>query len=181
VRTTGVRAFSAWAKTTLVINRLHVVRVVGGRDRVFNAPMRDVIFPDVVPTVDRLANVCLEGIFDIEPRKVVGKLLQKRFLRVENPTSIEPWRALLAQNTVGPTPPAMPVFIAQGMMDDTVVPSVTLAYEKRLCANGSLVSLMRLSDVGHGTVAMKSARDAVAWMSDRLAGQPNRICNNALR
>jgi hypothetical protein len=65
---------------------------------------------------------------DIEPRKAVGKLLQKRFLRVEDPTSIEPWRALLAQNTVGPTPPSTPVFIAQGMVDDTVVPSVTLAY-----------------------------------------------------
>jgi hypothetical protein len=141
-------------------------------DRVFNAPMRDVIFPDVVPTVDKLANVCLEGIFDIEPRKAVGKLLQKRFLRVEDPTSIEPWRTLLAQNTVGPTPPSMPVFIAQGMMDNTVVPSVTLAYQKRLCANGSLVSLMRLPDVGHGAIAMKSAREAVAWMSDRLAGQP---------
>jgi len=141
-------------------------------DRVFNAPMRDVIFTDVVPIVDKLANVCLEGIFDIEPRKIVGKLLQKRFLRVEDPTSIEPWRALLAQNTVGPTPPAIPVFIAQGMMDDTVVPSVTLAYQKRLCANGNLVSLMHLPDVGHGAVALKSARDAVAWMSDRFAGQP---------
>jgi acetyl esterase/lipase len=141
-------------------------------DRVFNAPMRDVIFPDVVSTVDKLANVCLEGIFDIEPRKAVGKLLQKRFLRVDDLTSIEPWRALLAQNTVGPTPLGMPVFIAQGMTDGTVVPSVTLAYEKRLCANGSLVSLMRLPDVGHGTVAMKSARDAVAWISDRFAGQP---------
>jgi acetyl esterase/lipase len=141
-------------------------------DRVFNAPMRDVIFPDVVSTVDKLANVCLEGIFDIEPRKAVGKLLQKRFLRVDDLTSIEPWRALLAQNTVGPTPLGMPVFIAQGMTDDTVVPSVTLAYEKRLCANGSLVSLMRLPDVGHGTVAMKSARNAVAWISDRFAGQP---------
>jgi acetyl esterase/lipase len=139
---------------------------------VFNAPMRDVIFVDVAPTVDKLANVCLEGIFDIEPRKAVGKLLQKRFLRVDDLTSIEPWRALLAQNTVGLTPPSTPVFIAQGMMDDTVVPSVTLAYQKRLCANGSLVSLMRLPDVGHGTVAMKSARDAVAWISDRFAGLP---------
>jgi acetyl esterase/lipase len=66
-------------------------------DRVFNAPMRDVIFVDIVPTVDKLANVCLEGIFDIEPRKAVRKLLQKRFLRIDDLTSIEPWRALLAQ------------------------------------------------------------------------------------
>jgi acetyl esterase/lipase len=140
--------------------------------RVFKAPMQDLIYPEAVPTVDKLANVCLEGIFDIEPRKAAGKLLQKRFLSVDDPTRIEPWLGLLAQNTVGPTPPAMPVFIAQGMMDDTVVPSVTLAYQKRLCANGSLVSLTRLPEVGHGTVAMKSAGDAVAWMSDRFAGLP---------
>jgi acetyl esterase/lipase len=141
-------------------------------DRVFKAPLRDIIYPEAVPTVDKLADVCLEGMFDIEPRKAVGNLLQKRFLRVDDPTSIEPWRGLLAENTVDLTPPAVPVYIAQGMMDDTVVPSVTFGYAKRLCANGSLVSLTRLPDVGHGTVAMKSARDAVAWMSDRFAGLP---------
>jgi hypothetical protein len=54
-------------------------------ERVFNAPMRDLIYPEVVPTVDKLANVCLEGIFDIEPRKAVGNLLQERFLRVDDP------------------------------------------------------------------------------------------------
>ena len=41
-------------------------------DRMFKAPMRDLIYPEVVPTVDKLANVCLEGLFDIEPRKAVG-------------------------------------------------------------------------------------------------------------
>ena len=141
-------------------------------DRMFKAPMRDLIYPEVVLTVDKLANVCLEGLFDIEPRKAVGNLLQKRFLRVDDPTSIEPWRGLLAENTVDLTPPTVPVYIAQGMMDDAVVPSVTFGYAKRLCANGSLVSLTRLPDVGHGTVAMKSACDVVAWMSDRFAGLP---------
>jgi hypothetical protein len=64
----------------------------------------------------------------------------------------------------------MPVFIAQGMIDNTVVPPITFACAKRLCANGRLVGLTRRRGIMHGTVSMKSARDFVAWMLDRIAG-----------
>jgi acetyl esterase/lipase len=141
-------------------------------DRVFNAPMRELVDAGAIPTVDKLANVCLEGIFDMQPRKAVGKLLQGRFLKVNDPTAIEPWRTLLAQNTVGMLPPGLPAFIAQGAADDTVDPPVTADYAKRLCANGNAVRMALLPGVGHGMIAVKSAKDAVEWMSDRFAGAP---------
>jgi acetyl esterase/lipase len=141
-------------------------------DRVFGAPMQKIVDEDAIPTIDALANVCLESVIDMQPRKAAGKLLMKRFLKVDDPTVIEPWQTLLAQNTAGLTPRGLPVFIAQGMADDTVVPSVTIAYAKRLCDNGSPVSLARLPGVGHGMVAVKSSLDAIAWISDRFAGRP---------
>jgi hypothetical protein len=43
---------------------------------------------------------------------------------------------------------------------------------KELCAAGSRVHLLMLPGVGHGTIAMKSALRAVAWMADRFEGSP---------
>lgn len=51
-------------------------------------------------------------------------------------------------------------------------PSVTKAHFKKLCAEGSRVRMLVLPGVGHGTIAMKSALKAVAWMADRFSEVP---------
>jgi acetyl esterase/lipase len=140
--------------------------------RVFNISLEKVVDPAAMPTINALAHVCLESPIDLEPRRRAGAALQRRFLLVNNLTGIEPWRTLLAGNTIGPLPPSIPVFIAQGSADHTVDPPVTQAYMKALCAAGSRVHLLMLPGVGHGTVAMKSALRAVAWMANRFEGSP---------
>jgi acetyl esterase/lipase len=140
--------------------------------RVFNISLENVVDPAAMPTINTLANVCLESPIDLEPRLRAGAALQKRFLLVHNLTELEPWRTLLAENTIGPLPPSIPVFIAQGSTDKTVDPPVTEAYMKELCAAGSRVRMLILPGVGHGTIAMKSALRAVAWMANRFAGAP---------
>jgi acetyl esterase/lipase len=145
--------------------------------RVFDATLENVVDPAAMPTIDALAQVCLESPIDLEPRRRAGVALQKRFLLVNNLTGIEPWRTLLAENTIGPLPPSIPVFIAQGSADQTVDPPVTQAYMKKLCAAGSRVQLLMLPGVGHGAIAMKSALKAVAWMASRFAGvSPQNDC-----
>lgn len=138
--------------------------------RVFNVPLTHVVNPEAMATIDRLANVCLESLIDIEPRARAGKELQQRFLTVDNLTAMEPWRSLLAENTIGALPPAIPVLLLQGSADDTIRPAVTEDYARLLCGAGSRVELLTYPGVGHGTIAMKGARDAVAWISNRLAG-----------
>ena len=140
--------------------------------RVFNISLANVVEPAAMPTINALANVCLELPIDLEPRRRAGAALQKRFLLVHNLTELEPWRTLLAENTIGPLPPSIPVFIAQGSADKTVDPPVTQAYMKELCAAGSRVRMLILPGVGHGAIAMKSALRAVAWMANRFAGFP---------
>ncbi len=140
--------------------------------RVFNAPIDKVVNPAALPTVNLLAQVCLESPIDIPFRSRAGKALQKRFLSVDNLTDLEPWRTLLAQNTIGTLPSNIPIFLAQGTADDTVIPSVTQAYMQQLCTAGSPVRMLSLPGVEHGTVAMRSATTAVAWMADRFAGNP---------
>jgi acetyl esterase/lipase len=139
--------------------------------RVFKAPFDKVVLPAAQPIVDRLADECLESPVDIEPRADIGKELQKRFLRVKNLTSLEPWRSLLATNTIGALPRNIPVFLAQGEADNTVDPPVTQHYARQLCAAGSAVQVVMMPKVGHGLAARESAAAAVDWMSDRFAGK----------
>ena len=140
--------------------------------RVFDISLENVVDPAAMPTINALAHVCLESPIDLEPRRRAGAALQKRFLLVNNLTGIEPWRRLLADNTIRPLPPSIPVFIAQGSADHTVDPPVTQAYMKELCAVGSRVRMLVLPGVGHGAIAMKSASRALAWMAGRFAGVP---------
>jgi pimeloyl-ACP methyl ester carboxylesterase len=146
-------------------------------NKVFDAPMSRIVVPDAIPEVDRLANICLEFVFDMRPRQMIGKELLQRFLKTDDPTAIEPWKRLLAQNTIGTLPPEIPVFIAQGNADVVVDPPVTVAYAKSLCAAGSRVEVLTYDGVGHGMISRHAAKPSVDWMADRFAGkQPRSDC-----
>ena len=54
--------------------------------------------------------------------------LEKSFLKVNNLAEEEPWRSLLEENSPGPLPADIPVFLAQGSADGLVRPAITEAY-----------------------------------------------------
>jgi pimeloyl-ACP methyl ester carboxylesterase len=140
--------------------------------RVFGAPIDKVVLPEAMPTVDRLADECIESIFDIMERRQTEKPLEQHFLSVPNIATVEPWHTLAAHNTPGPLPASIPLFLAQGTTDTIVAPNVTRAYMQRQCRAGGKVTMMWVPGVGHGFVARDSANTAVAWMMDRFAGRP---------
>jgi pimeloyl-ACP methyl ester carboxylesterase len=109
--------------------------------------------------------------WDLSARKRTEKPLEHHFLTVAHPDDVEPWRALLAKNTPGPVPADIPVFLAQGLDDEVIWPKVTQAYFDVLCKGGSKARLFLMPGVGHGAAAMKSALDAIAWMTARFAGE----------
>lgn len=130
--------------------------------RVYGAPIQDVVVPPAMPAVDRLAEECIESIFDLRERRTTERPLEKSFLSVDSPTEVEPWRSLLARNSAGTLPREIPVFLAQGSADTIIQPQVTQDYMQRLCKAGSRVRLLRMPGIGHGVAAMESARTAVA-------------------
>jgi acetyl esterase/lipase len=138
--------------------------------RVFNAPINDVVEPAAIPTVDALANQCIEGAFDLYVREKMSAPLATTFLSVKNPATIEPWKSLLAQNTAGDLPTDIPVFLSQGLSDGLVRPSVTQAYKERLCKAGSRVKMLMMQGVSHGFIGYDSADTAADWMADRFRG-----------
>jgi len=147
--------------------------------RVFGAPMSEVIVPEAIPEVDRLANICLESIIDIRPRATIGKDFQEQFLKTKDPTALEPWKRLLAENTIGTLPPEIPILIAQGTADVVVDPPVTKAYADRLCLAGNTVEMLRYPGVGHGMISRDAAKPSVDWIADRFAGKEAPTdCNN---
>jgi acetyl esterase/lipase len=140
--------------------------------RVYGAPTEKVVTPQAEPVIDRLTKLCIERWFDILTRRGPTQALEKSFLRVGSLAEQEPWRRLLEENSPGPVPPDIPVFLAQGSADRLVWPSVTEAYRQRLCRNGNRVEFVLLPGVGHAFIARDVADAAVAWMAARFAGEP---------
>lgn len=140
--------------------------------RIYGAPIDKVVAPATMPTVDALANECIETIFDLLERQHTGKPLDTTFLSVPDVTRVEPWQSLMMENTPGAMPHHMPVFLAQGTEDTTVRPAVTESYMQSLCRAGSPVRMMVVPKVGHAFIGRNSADAAVDWIADRFDGRP---------
>jgi acetyl esterase/lipase len=138
--------------------------------RFYGAPIGDVVEPAAMPTVDALANQCIEGAFDLSVRQKMSAPLAQTFLSVKNPATIEPWKSLLLRNSAGDLPADIPVFLAQGLSDGLVRPAVTQAYKERLCKAGSKVKMLVLPGVSHGFIGYDSANAAADWIADRFRG-----------
>jgi acetyl esterase/lipase len=137
--------------------------------RVYGASLDRVVEPTAIPIVDALARQCIESIYDFVIRQRIGRPLARVFLSVPNLAEVEPWRSFAAQNSPGPLPPAIPVFLAQGSADMLVRPPLTQAYMSRLCAAGSKVRMLIMPGVGHGFAGRDSANAAAQWMEERFA------------
>ena len=138
--------------------------------RVFGAPIERAVEPAAIAVVNRLAEECIESIYDIMLRQRTARPLAETFLSIKNPVEVEPWRSLAAENTPGVLPGGIPIFLAQGTDDKLVRPEVTRDYMGRLCRGGSKVQMVLLPGIDHGFAARNSASAAVDWMADRFAG-----------
>jgi len=139
--------------------------------RIYGAPMDKIVDVRAVPVIDRLAQECVEGPFDLATRQRTEQPLEQYFLTVKGPADLEPWHSLLAKNTPDTLLPEIPVFVAQGEQDLIVRPKVTQDYVTKLCSAGSKVRMLTLPNIGHGRAAQASALAAVDWMTDRFDGK----------
>src|ERR1700712_1166779 len=139
-------------------------------NRVYGVPLDKIVDPHAMPTVDRLAHECIEGPFDLIERQRTERPLEQHFLTVADPADVEPWHSLLEKNSAGPLPADLPVFLAQGTIDQIIRPDVTKNYMSKLCSAGSKVQMMILPNIGHGRAAQASTEAVIRWTADRFAG-----------
>lgn len=140
--------------------------------RVYGAPLPDSITQEGRAAMDRLANGCIETIFDFLMRRGPTRDIARNFSLPPGFATTDPWRALLAQNTPGPIPSSIPLFLSQGNKDGFVLPGITERYRAKQCATGGAVQFLQIPNAGHAFVARESAADAVQWIADRFSNKP---------
>ncbi|HEX2842570.1 alpha/beta fold hydrolase [Hyphomicrobium sp.] len=137
--------------------------------RVFDFPLTNLVEADATARFKALASDCIETPNDFFKEVSDEKVLEREFLKID-PTEYKPLRAIMDQNTPGPLPAALPVFLAQGTADELVRPAITRAYMEGLCKAGLRVKLHVMPGGGHMWAGRDSAYVAVQWIGQRFHG-----------
>jgi pimeloyl-ACP methyl ester carboxylesterase len=133
------------------------------------ATLGSVLTPEGIVATPTMADFCLFG-QNAKLRDIAAPLVGKYFSA--DPRTVEPWAAVLAENSPGASPISVPLFIAQGDADALVSPATTRTYADQRCAAGERVTYSALPGVGHGEVALKSVDRVVEWFGQVRAGAP---------
>ncbi len=86
---------------------------------------------------------------------------------------------LATENTPGAIPIEMPIVMVQGMKDTTIIPQLTLAFDKLLCQMGNTVDFHIYPNDTHPGVVVNSQDRINGWIKDRFDGRsaPNNCTN----
>jgi len=115
--------------------------------RVYNAPLDRYVEPSVLHDVDRVAGVCAETDGEVFRLPLDDLALPADYLSNAIYTS-PPWQRLFEENRPGRTPAGAPLYVAQGLDDPIVRPSVTAAFVSALCRAGATVRYEPFPGVG---------------------------------
>ena len=137
--------------------------------RVYGAPLDRYVEPAVLHDLDRIAGVCAET--DGEAfRLPIDVSLPAEFLSSAIYTS-SPWQRLFEENRPSKAPAGAPLYVAQGLEDSIVRPSVTADFVTGLCRAGATVRYEPFPGVGHMRAGRISATSAIQWMTSRFNGE----------
>ena len=85
----------------------------------------------------------------------------------EDPTTKEPWATLLRENSAGARPFDAPLFIAQGLRDELVVPADTEAFADLERGLGVDVTFHPIKLADHSTVAYLALPSLWEWLDSK--------------
>lgn len=127
------------------------------------AKLDQVLSPQAQQILPEINRLCLlnhvSQLHDIA-RPVVG-----HFARVD-PTKVEPWATLLHENSAGATGFEAPLFVAQGLQDQLVVPDDTTRFVKNIQRHGVNVDFHTVSVADHATIAYLAIPSLVLWLDE---------------
>lgn len=129
------------------------------------APLDGILTPAALQIVPEMNDLCLLG--DIAELHRMGDPLVGDFT-VTDPITTAPWNQLLADNSAGSTAFDAPLFIAQGLQDELVVPADTTEFVKHEASLGIRVTYQEIPFATHGTVALFAIPGLLQWL-DRVA------------
>lgn len=107
-----------------------------------------------------------------------GALLLQPFFSVD-PATVPGWSSELIANTPDPIT-KIPVYVAQGLLDTTVLPSTTALLDQQWCQQGSELTVQWFPTANHFTVPAMAAPSAMMWLAQVFNGQsPGSTCGQA--
>jgi pimeloyl-ACP methyl ester carboxylesterase len=145
--TIGSYAFTAYADTY--------------GDSVPGATLADILTPAAQEVVPRMNDLCL--LSSLDELHAIGQPLVGDFTTAD-PTTTEPWRSLFAENSAGRVAIEAPVFIAQGLDDQLILPSDTAAFVAHERSIGVEVTEHTVPGATHGTIAYLALPALLRWL-----------------
>lgn len=121
-----------------------------------------ILTPQAVEIQPKMTALCL--LTNIPELHAIGGSVVGAFTRVD-PTTTAPWADLLVQNSAGASAFDAPLFIAQGLSDQLVVPTDTTAFVAHERALGLDVTYATVSIADHGSIAYLAIPDFLSWLT----------------
>ncbi|MCS5736346.1 lipase family protein [Herbiconiux daphne] len=125
------------------------------------ATLDSILTPEAAAQVDRMSQLCLLG--QNSELHTIGDPLIGHFLAAD-PGTTEPWATLLAENSPGGTRLPVPLFVAQGDIDELVRPEITAAFVASQRQLGTVVTAETVENTGHGLVATRALPRLLDWL-----------------
>ncbi|MGU3645727.1 lipase family protein [Microbacterium sp. C23T] len=131
------------------------------------ASLDAILTPAAQEIVPRMNQLCL--LTNIPKLHEIGQPLVGDFT-TSDPTKTEPWASLLEANSAGATAFDAPLFLAQGLADELVVPSDTTEFAQHEVDLGMDVTYHEIPFATHGTVAYLALPAMLRWLDGVSAG-----------
>ncbi len=127
------------------------------------AELDTILTPAAVEAAPTMNELCLLG--QNSELHAIGSPLIGGFLSGD-PGTVEPWATLLKENTPGSSgaPLPVPLFVAQGDVDELVRPEITADFVDKQRAAGTEVTYETVENTGHGLVADRALPGLLRWL-----------------
>jgi pimeloyl-ACP methyl ester carboxylesterase len=129
-----------------------------------DAPLESILTPTAIDVVPQMNDLCL--LPNLGELHRIGQPLIGDFIS-SDPTTTAPWNELLSENSAGSVAFDAPLFVAQGLRDEVVVPEDTAEYVQTAASLGIAVTYETIPFADHRTVAFLALPGMLAWL-DRV-------------
>jgi alpha-beta hydrolase superfamily lysophospholipase len=128
------------------------------------AKLSSILTPGAIHNLPEMNRLCL--LPNLSKLHAIGTPLVGHFF-LHNPTTTQPWKRLLTENSAGQSAFSAPLFIAQGTSDKLVPPGSTTEFVTNEQRKGMDVTYNRVPLANHGTIAYLTLPALGIWL-DRV-------------
>lgn len=125
------------------------------------AELHGILTPEAIAIQPQMNELCL--LTHITELHAIAEPVVGRFVSAD-PTTTEPWRTLLKENSAGGASFDAPLLVVQGLKDELVRPADTEGYVKLVESQGMDVTYKTVSFATHGTIAYLGLIDLVEFL-----------------